>query len=160
MPVKLSDITREIVRLISGENVVGLATHRHLPHERAIYQRHGRCGFAVDVVVEENGGRKLYSVLVEAEAKPRKKLWKSWMEHGGAVTYYLSTRHDETIKVKKKRANYRNGDHLFKQVEAVREAFYRKYKELKARERVEPVRVEEEIFHMVGIGEKDLFLGV
>lgn len=159
MAVRLSQITKEIIGLISGPEVVGLATHRHLPHERAIYLRHGRCGFAVDVAVEEDGERRLYSILVEAEAKPRKKRWKSWMEHGGTVTYTLSEKLEDGFKIRRRKASYRNGDHLFKQVETVRAAFYEKYRELKARERVEP-RIEEEVFHMVGIGERDLFLGV
>ncbi len=160
MVVRLSDIAREIIGLITGPNVVGLATHRHLPHERAIYMRHGRCGFAVDVVVEEDGERRLYAVLVEAEAKATKKRWRSWMELGGQVTYTLSVKTGDGFKVRRRRARYRNGDHLFKQVEAVRSAFYEKYRELKMREQVEPAKIEEEVFHMVGMGERDLYLGV
>jgi len=160
MAVRLSQITKEIVKLISRPDVVGLATHRHLPHERAIYLRHGKCGFAVDVVVEENGVKKLHAILVEAEAKPKKKRWRSWMELGGTVTYILSEKLEDGFKVKRRRAKYRNGEHLFRQVEAVRAAFYEKYRELKAREEVRPVKIEEEVFHMVGMEERDLFLGV
>lgn len=160
MLMRISQITREIIHLISRPEVTGLATHRHLPHERAIYLRHGRCGFAVDVFLEENGEKKLYAVLVEAEAKPRKKRWKSWMELGGTVTYILSEKLEEGFRIRRRKANYRNGDHLFKQVEAVRAAFYEKYRELKAREEVAPARIEEEVFHAVGVDERDLFLGV
>ncbi len=160
MVVKISEITNEIVGLISRDNVVGLATHRHLPHEKAIYMRHGVCGFAVDVMLEEDGGRNLYSILVNAEAKPGKKIVDNWMKYSGRVTYYLTVKTDKGFKVKKKTSTYRDGEHLFKQVEEVRQAFYRKYKELKMKQEVAPIKVEEEIFHMVGIEERDLFLGV
>ncbi|MEN2974609.1 MAG: hypothetical protein ABDH32_03405 [Candidatus Caldarchaeales archaeon] len=160
MVLKISEITSEIVDLISRDNVVGLATHRHLPHEKAIYVRHGRCGFAVDLMVEETGSRNLYSILVNAEAKPKKKIVENWMEQGGRIVYYLTVKTDKGFKIKKKFSTYKNGEELFKQVEEVRQAFYRKYRELKMKREVEPVKVEEEVFHMVGIEERDLFLGV
>jgi hypothetical protein len=160
MVVKISDLTSEIVSLISRENVVGLATHRHLPHEKAIYMKHGVCGFAVDVMLEENDRRNLYSILVTVEAKPRKKIVDDWMKYGGRVTYYLTVKTDRGFKTRKKISTYRDGEQLFKQVEEVRQAFYRKYRELKMKQEVAPVKVEEEIFHMVGIEERDLFLGV
>ncbi|MEM0078952.1 MAG: hypothetical protein QXK95_02855 [Nitrososphaerota archaeon] len=156
----MSQITNEIVQLISRDNVVGLATHRHLPHEKAIYMKHGRCGFSIDIMVEEAGSKKLYSVLVEVEAKPKKRTIENLMEVGGKVTYYLSMKTDKGIKITKKTSTYKNGEELFKQVEEVRQAFYRKYRELKMKVGAEPVKVEEEIFHMVGIEERDLYLGV
>ena len=159
MAVRLSSIAREIIKLISRPSVVGLATHRHLPHERAIYLRHGRCGFAIDVLLREDGSEKLYSILVEAAAKPMKRRIRSFMKLGGTVTYQLSERTEDGVRIKRRRASYRSGDQLFKEVEAVRAAFYKKYRELKAAERVEPIRVEEEIFHAVGISD-DLLLGV
>lgn len=160
MVAKISEITKEIVDLLSRDNVVGLATHRHLPHEKAIYMRHGVCGFSVDVMVEEDSVKTLYSILVTAEAKPRKKIVDNWMKYGGRVIYYLTVKTEKGFKTKKRASTYRDGEHLFKQVEEVRQAFYRKYKELKTKQEVAPVKVEEEIFHMVGIEERDLFLGV
>jgi len=160
MVVRISSITKEIVNLISRPDVIGLATHRHLPHERAIYLKHGRCGFAVDILVEEDGGKKLYSVLVEVSTKAAKRRVKSFMKLGGTVVYQLSERAEDGFRIRKRRrANYRNGEHLFKQVEIVRAAFYKKYRELKAREKVKPMKIKEEIFHAVGIAD-DLLLGV
>lgn len=153
-------ITREIVELISKPGVVGLATHRHLQHERAIYLRHGKCGFAIDVLVQEEGGKKLYSILVEAEVKRTKRKFKSFMELGGTVTYQLSERVGDTFKIKKRRLAYRSGDELFHQVELVRSAFYDKYRQLKMAEGVEPQRIEEEVFHAVGISPDEMLLGV
>ncbi|MEM1584429.1 MAG: hypothetical protein QXF28_07845 [Nitrososphaerota archaeon] len=160
MVVKISEITEEIVDLLSKDNVVGLATHRHLPHEKAIYMRHGVCGFSIDVMLEEGGVKTLYSILVNAEAKPKKKIVDNWIKYGGRVTYYLTVKSEKGLKTKKKISTYRDGEHLFRQVEEVRQAFYRKYKELKMKQEVAPVKLEEEIFHMVGIEERDLFLGV
>ncbi|MEM3620833.1 MAG: hypothetical protein QXO45_06850, partial [Nitrososphaerota archaeon] len=84
----------------------------------------------------------------------------NWMKYGGRVTYYLTVKSEKGLKTKKKISTYRDGEHLFRQVEEVRQAFYRKYKELKMKQEVAPVKLEEEIFHMVGIEERDLFLGV
>ena len=153
-------ITREIIEIISRPNVVGLATHRHLPHERAIYLKHGRCGFAVDVVVEENGVRKLYSILVEAEVKRTRRKFKSFMELGGTIHYQLSEKLEDGFKIKRRKLAYRNGEELFHQVELVRSAFYEKYRELKTREGVEPSKIDEEIFHAAGIEPNEMLLGV
>ena len=153
-------ITREIIEIISRPNVVGLATHRHLPHERAIYLKHGRCGFAVDVVVEENGVRKLYSILVEAEVKRTRRKFKSFMELGGTIHYQLSEKLEDGFKIKRRKLAYRNGEELFHQVELVRSAFYEKYRELKTKEGVEPSKIDEEIFHAAGIEPNEMLLGV
>ena len=90
MSIRQLSVTREIIDLISNPNVVGLATHRHLPHERAIYLKHGKCGFAIDVLVEEDGIRKLYSILVEAEVERTRRKFKSFMELRGTIYYQLS----------------------------------------------------------------------
>ena len=153
-------VTREIIEIISRPNVVGLATHRHLPHERAIYLKHGRCGFAVDVVVEENGVRKLYSILVEAEVKRTRRKFKSFMELGGTIYYQLSEKLEDGFKIKRRKLTYRNGEELFHQVELVRSAFYEKYRELKTKEGVEPSKIDEEIFHAAGIEPNEMLLGV
>lgn len=153
-------ITREVVELVSRPDVVGLATHRHLQHERAVYLKHGKCGFAIDVALQEGGVKKLYSILVEAEAKRTKKKFKSFMELGGTVIYQLSERVGDTFKIKRRRLAYRSGDEFFHQVELVRSAFYDKYRQLKAAEGVEPQKIEEEVFHAVGISPDEMLLGV
>ncbi|MCD6536975.1 MAG: hypothetical protein J7K49_08140 [Thaumarchaeota archaeon] len=153
-------ITKEIVSLLSKPEVIGLATHRHLQHERAIYLKHGRCGFAIDVLVREGGERKLYSILVEAEVKRTKRKFKSFMELGGTVSYQLSEKIGDTFKIKRRKLTYRNGEELFHQVDLVRSAFYEKYRQLKAAEGIEPSRIEEEIFHAVGISPDEMLLGV
>jgi len=160
MSLRELSVTREIIELISRPNVVGLATHRHLPHERAIYLKHGRCGFAVDVLVEEDGAKKLYSILVEAEVKRTRRRFKSFMELGGTIHYQLSEKIDGGFRLRRRRLTYRNGEELFHQVELVRAAFYQKYRELKSREGVEPSRISEEIFHAAGISPDEMLLGV
>ena len=160
MSLRELPVTKEIIEIISRPNVVGLATHRHLPHERAIYLKHGRCGFAVDVVVEENGVRKLYSILVEAEVKRTRRKFKSFMELGGTIYYQLSEKLEDGFKIKRRKLTYRNGEELFHQVELVRSAFYEKYRELKTKEGVEPSKIDEEIFHAAGIEPNEMLLGV
>lgn len=153
-------VTREIVELISRPEVIGLATHRHLQHERAIYLKHGKCGFAIDVVLQEGEEKKLYSILVEAEVKRTGRKFKSFMELGGTVIYQLSEKVGDTFKIKRRKLAYRNGDELFHQVDLVRSAFYDKYRQLKAAEGVEPQKIYEEIFHAVGISPDEMLLGV
>jgi len=159
MSVRQLSVTREIIDLISKPNVVGLATHRHLPHERAIYLKHGKCGFAIDILVEESGGRKLYSILVEAEAERRRRKFKSFMDLGGTIVYQLSERVGDGFRIRRRKLGYRSGEELFKQVDMVRSAFYEKYRMLKLKEGAEP-KIEEEIFHAVGIGADEMLLGV
>ncbi|RLG08420.1 MAG: hypothetical protein DRN65_01560 [Thaumarchaeota archaeon] len=153
-------ITKEIIDLLLKPEVIGLATHRHLQHERAIYLKHGRCGFAIDVLVREGGERKLYSILVEAEVKRTKRKFKSFMELGGTVRYQLSQKIGDTFKIKRRKLTYRNGEELFHQVDLVRSAFYEKYRQLKAAEGIEPSRIDEEIFHAAGISPDEMLLGV
>ncbi|MEM2188250.1 MAG: hypothetical protein QXO04_03665 [Nitrososphaerota archaeon] len=161
MAARELSVTREIIELIRRPSVVGLATHRHLPHERAIYMRHGRCGFAIDVLVDEGGTRKLYSILVEAEASIKNEIKiESLMKLGGVIRYQLSEKTDDGFRVIRRELDYRDGEELFHQVDLVRSAFYEKYRELKARAGVGPAKIEEEIFHQVGIGPEELLLGV
>jgi hypothetical protein len=161
MAVRELPATHEIIELIKRPSVIGLATHRHLPHERAIYMRHGRCGFAIDVLVEENGARKLYSVLVEAEANTGdRREFKSFMELGGIIRYQFSEKTGDVFRIMRKELSYRDGEELFHQVDLVRAAFYEKYRELKARAGVGPAKIEEEIFHQVGIRPEEMLLGV
>ncbi|MEM0329034.1 MAG: hypothetical protein QXW02_01440 [Nitrososphaerota archaeon] len=161
MAARELSVTREIIELIRRPSVVGLATHRHLPHERAIYMRHGRCGFAIDVLVDEGGTRKLYSILVEAEASIKNEIKiESLMKLGGVIRYQLSEKTNDGFRVIRRELDYRDGEELFHQVDLVRSAFYEKYRELKARAGVGPAKIEEEIFHQVGIGPEELLLGV
>ena len=153
-------VTKEIIALLSKPEVIGLATHRHLQHERAIYLKHGKCGFAIDVLLREGGEKKLYSILVEAEVKRTRRKFKSFMELSGTVSYQLSEKTGDSFKIKKRKLAYRNGDELFHQVDLVRSAFYEKYRQLKAAEGIEPSRIEEEIFHAVGISSDEMLLGV
>jgi len=160
MTARQLPVTREIVELISRPEVVGLATHRHLQHERAIYLKHGRCGFAIDVAVMDKEGKKIYSILVEAEVKRTRRRFKSFMELGGTILYQISEKVGDSFKIKRRRLAYRNGDELFHQVDIVRSAFYEKYRQLKAAEGVEPSRIDEEVFHAVGITPDEMLLGV
>ncbi|MEM1655204.1 MAG: hypothetical protein QXY27_02590 [Nitrososphaerota archaeon] len=161
MAARELSVTREIIELIRRPSVVGLATHRHLPHERAIYMRHGRCGFAIDVLVDEGGTRKLYSILVEAEANIKNEIKiESLMKLGGVIRYQLSEKTNDGFRMMRRELEYRDGEELFHQVDLVRSAFYEKYRELKARAGVGPAKIEEEIFHQVGIGPEELLLGV
>ena len=153
-------ITKEIVDLVSRRDVVGLAAHRHFQHERAIYLKHGRCGFAIDVLVRDKEGKKLYSILVEAEAKRTRRRFKSFMELGGTVTYQLSEKTGDRFKIKRRRLTYRNGDELFRQAGLVRAAFYEKYRELKLAEGAEPAKIDEETFYAAGISPGEMLLGV
>lgn len=161
MAARELSVTREIIELIRRPSVVGLATHRHLPHERAIYMRHGRCGFAIDVLVDEGGTRKLYSILVEAEASIKNEIKiESLMRLGGVIRYQLSEKTNDGFRVIRRELDYKDGEELFHQVDLVRSAFYEKYRELKVRAGVGPAKIEEEIFHQVGIGPEGLLLGV
>ncbi|MEM1711768.1 MAG: hypothetical protein QXU12_05185 [Nitrososphaerota archaeon] len=161
MAARELSVTREIIELIRRPSVVGLATHRHLPHERAIYMRHGRCGFAIDVLVDEGGTRKLYSILVEVEANIKNEIKiESLMKLGGVIRYQLSEKTNDGFRMMRRELEYRDGEELFHQVDLVRSAFYEKYRELKARAGVGPAKIEEEIFHQVGIGPEELLLGV
>ncbi|MDJ0269522.1 MAG: hypothetical protein NXY59_03045 [Aigarchaeota archaeon] len=155
-------LTSEVVSLIESRDVVGLATHRHYPHERMIYSRFGRCGFAIDVVRMEGGVRKLYSILVEARADAGSGLVRSFAELPGEVTYTIARISPEGVESSVKTARYRNAEELFQAVETVRQAFYRKYRELKAAEEkaAEPTRIGEEVFHQAGLSWDELNLGV
>jgi len=158
----VASLTSEVVSLIESGDVVGLATYRHYPHERMVYARFGRCGFSIDVARMERGVRQLYSLLVEARAAAGGKRVKSFADMPGEVTYTLAKISPEGVEHTVKTASYKNSDELFKAVESVRQAFYRKYRELKAVEEKEfqPTRIGEEVFHQVGLSGDELHLGV
>ncbi|MCS7158791.1 MAG: hypothetical protein N0A16_13855 [Blastocatellia bacterium] len=154
------EITSEIVGLISSENVVGLATHRHYPRERIIYSRFGRCGFAIDVVKLVAGSRVLYSILVEAEAENKSEVVQDFFMLPGKVVYTLSEQTPSGRTIKRKTATYQNGEELFSRVEEVRRAFYSVYSKLKEQEKTSVAKIGEELFHSVGLTADELHLGV
>ncbi|MEM2872412.1 MAG: hypothetical protein QXX19_00010 [Candidatus Caldarchaeum sp.] len=156
----MSEIVDEIVKLVESEGVVGLATHRHYPREKIIYNRFGRCGFAIDVVKVENGRRRSYSVLVEAEAEAVEGVFQSFLSLPGRIRYFISIQEDGAKKLKLKTETYRNAAELFERVERVRQVFYRVYNSLKQKHREELARVGEEVFHAVGLTADELHLGV
>ncbi|MEM4280684.1 MAG: hypothetical protein QW470_01570 [Candidatus Caldarchaeum sp.] len=153
-------ITDEIIRLIESEGVVGLATHRHYPREKIIYTRFGRCGFAIDVVKIENGLRRTYSVLVEAEAQAPGDFVEDFLSLPGRVRYILSVGESGGKTLKVKNDTYRDASDLFESVERVRRVFYRVYHGLKQKHREEVARIGEEVFHAVGLTADELHLGV
>ena len=156
-------LAREVAEFIEEENVVGLATHRHYPHERMVYTRFGRCGFAIDVVKQEEGKRKMYSILVEASAeKGKDPKVRSFNNLPGEALMTIAKIEEDGIKHETKKGRYGNAEEFFKAVEHVRQAFYRKYKQLKAVEERKEIetRIGEEIFHQVGLTGNELHLGV
>ncbi len=154
-------LAEEIASFIESSDVVGLATHRHYPHERMIYNRVGVCGFCVDVVKLENGSRRLYTIYVEARAKVGGVV-DSFMNLPGEATLTIAKSTPKGVEVTVRQGGYSNGTEFFNAVEVVRQAFYRKYRELKAAEvkEITPAKVGEEIFHQVGLTDDELSLGV
>ncbi len=153
-------IAEEIIGLITSENVVGLATHRHYPREKMIYSRFGRCGFAIDVVKFENGVRRTYSILVEAEADVKNEVVQDFLTLPGKIRYILSTSKDGGKTLKTKIDVYSDAAELFRRVEEVRQIFYRVYHSLKQRYKEEVAKIGEEVFHAVGLTSDELHLGV
>jgi hypothetical protein len=62
----LNRIADEIVKLLSDPNLVGLATLRHYPMERRIYQKFGVCGFSLMLSFGGEGGSRIIYILVDA----------------------------------------------------------------------------------------------
>ncbi|MCS7129400.1 MAG: hypothetical protein NZ919_02005 [Candidatus Caldarchaeum sp.] len=153
-------VVDEIIGLVESEGVVGLATHRHYPREKIIYNRFGRCGFAIDVVKIEKGQRKNYSVLVEVEAEAEEGVYQSFLDLPGRIRYFLSVQDNLAKKITMRTETYRNASDLFEKVEKVRQAFYRVYNSLKQKQREEVAKVGEEVFHAVGLTADELHLGV
>ncbi len=152
-------LAEEVVALIESPDVVGLATHRHYPHERMIYSRFGKCGFSIDVVRLENGRRRLLSLLVEAEADKTGGIIRDFNTLPGKVTLTLAS-FEDGVEHTVKTGRYSSGNEFFSAVEAVRQAFYRKYTALKLKTPSMAAKVGEEIFHEVGLTADELHLGV
>ncbi|GBC70146.1 hypothetical protein HRbin01_01854 [archaeon HR01] len=155
----VESLAQMVVELIESPDVVGLATHRHYPHERMIYSRFGRCGFSIDVVKMEGGVRRMYSVLVEAEAIRPQGPVKDFTRLPGRVTLIMA-RSGNGFTHTVSTAEYRSGDEFFSAVESVRQAFYRKYTSLRLKAPAAVESVGEEIFHQVGLTADELHLGV
>lgn len=157
----VSELAEWVAGFVESGDVVGLATHRHYPHERLIYSRVGVCGFCIDVVKLENGSRRLYTIYVEARARVGGRVG-SFMSLPGEASLTIAKQTPEGVEVSVRRGEYSNGQELFDAVEAVRRAFYRRYRELKAAEarEIEPAKVGEEVFHQVGLTDDELSLGV
>ncbi|MCS7118210.1 MAG: hypothetical protein NZ957_05450 [Thaumarchaeota archaeon] len=161
MSAKLDRITSEIVRLLNDPSLRGLATLRHYPMEKRIYARFGRCGFALDLQFDSEGGTRHVSILVEAVAKGSGRGGKRGYLHSqGTATAYFVELVGNSRRTRVMRSTYRNLDDLFSQVEKVRAEFYRRYEEVRARVPEAVGRVEAEVFHSIGVREPDLFLGV
>lgn len=160
MKTMKDEVTDEIISLITAENVVGLATHRHYPRERIIYSRFGRCGFAIDVVKMVDGVRKTFSVLVEAYVDTSSDKVEDFFKLPGKILYTLSSPSDGGRVLKRREAAYRDGEDLFSRVERVRRSFYSVYSRLKEKEKEAVTRIGEEIFHAVGLTADELHLGV
>ncbi|MEM0381758.1 MAG: hypothetical protein QXJ88_01595 [Nitrososphaerota archaeon] len=148
-------IVAEVVKLISSPRTTGLATLRHYPMERRIYQRFGTCGFSLEILQSEGDKKRRFYVLVEARARGSAKgPKKSYERVGGDVRCVIAEDVDGVLKYRVLRGRYRNMAELFKSVEDVRSAFYERYRTLK------PGVAEKEIFHVAGIPDDELLLGV
>lgn len=148
-------IVEEIVKLIRDPNTTGLATLRHYPMERRIYRWFGTCGFSLELVRSEGQRRKRVSVLVEARAKGAGRgRSKGYEKSSGVVRCLIAEEVDGTLRYRVLRGSYRNMEELFGAVEAVRSAFYERYRALKPEVR------EKEVFHVAGIPDDELHLGV
>ncbi|MEM1944606.1 MAG: hypothetical protein QXX57_02555, partial [Nitrososphaerota archaeon] len=122
----VSKLAAEVISHIDSPDVVGLATHRHYPHERMIYSRFGKCGFSIDIVRIENGRRRMSSILVEAEAQKPAGTVRDFMSLPGKATLILASIGDG-VEHSVKTETYSSGEEFFGAVESVRQAFYRKY---------------------------------
>ncbi len=148
-------IVEEVVKLISSPSTTGLATLRHYPMERRIYQKFGSCGFSLEILQSEGGKKRRVYVLVEAQARGAGRGRKTGYEKvGGVVRCVIAEDVNGELKYRVLRGRYRNMAELFKSVEEVRSAFYDKYRALK------PGVAEKEIFHAAGIPDDELLLGV
>jgi len=158
---KSNRVVEEVLKLLSDPSLKGLATLRHYPMERQIYARFGRCGFAIDLLVEKDHERKHMSVLVEAVASSSAKTRrKSYEKAGGTITCFIAEIMKDGIKYRTIKSRYSNAKELFGYVERVRTAFYERYRGLKPGVLPGKEAVPGEIFHVAGIPDTELFLGV
>lgn len=154
-------IVKEIVSRLNDPSVVGLATHRHYPQERIIYEHFGRCGFSVDIMLAGRAARGRTYILVEAVAD-RSYRQGSYDNSPGRITCLVVEETGEKRRQLVKKGNYSNKKELFEAVEKIRRSFYNKYnrlREISGRKKDVP-KVSEEVFHEVGISASDIYLGV
>lgn len=154
-------IVKDIVSRLNDAGVVGLATHRHYPQERIIYDHFGRCGFSVDIVFAGRTSRGRTYMLVEAVAD-RVSRQGSYDNSPGRITYLVVEETGESRRQFVKKGSYSNKRELFEVVEKIRRNFYNKYnrlREISGRKKDIP-KVSEEVFHEIGISASDIYLGV
>lgn len=123
MAVGLSRLVKDVISRIEDRRVIGLATYRHYAQELMIYEKFGRCGFAISIIVMDGGRRVTQDLLVEAEARSKKGPFKS---SGGTVSYMLLQEESGKKKLRVLKASYRSQAELFRWVNKVRDAFYRR----------------------------------
>lgn len=119
----LRKLVDDIISRIEDKRVVGLVTYRHYAQELAIYEKFGRCGFAISIFMVDEGRRITQDLLVEVEAKSKKGPFKS---ASGVVRYMVLEEKLGKRKLKLLKASYRNQRELFRWVNKVREVFYRR----------------------------------
>lgn len=119
MRASLKSIIEDILAKIEDKRVIGLITYRHYAEELALYEKFGRCGFAISVVMA-NGGRVTYHMLVEVEKDLRGR------EASGTVRYMLLKEEGGKRKLRVMKAKYRSRADLLRSVERIRRSFYRR----------------------------------
>ncbi|MEM0090004.1 MAG: hypothetical protein QXP86_00445 [Nitrososphaerota archaeon] len=119
MRASLKSIVEDILTKIEDKRVIGLITYRHYAEELALYEKFGRCGFAISVVMA-NGGRITYHMLVEVEKDLRNR------KAGGTVRYVLLKEEGSKRKLDVVKARYRSRIDLLRGVDRIRRSFYRR----------------------------------
>lgn len=119
MRASLKSIVEDMLEKIEDRNVIGLITYRHYAEELALYEKFGRCGFAIGIVMA-NGGRTTYDMLVEVEKDFRGR------GTGGTVRYILSKEEGGKRTLSIVKARYRSREELLRSVDRVRRSFYRR----------------------------------
>lgn len=154
------EVVESITQLIRDPRVIGISTLRHYPMEKRIYNRFGRCGFAIEVVMGEKGTKRAYAVLVEAKARSSGiDRSMTYDDEPGEIECLIAEISREGVRYTTLKGAYSNSAELFGYVEKVRSAFYEKYRALKvSKEEVEKL-ISEEVFHSAGVDASDLFLG-
>ncbi len=158
---KSNIVLDKVLKLLNDPSLKGLATLRHYPMERQIYARFGRCGFAIDLIFEKGREKKHISILVEAMAYASSKGIKtSYEKSRGIITCIIAEISRKGIRYKVIKSKYNNAKELFTYVERVRASFYERYRSLKQGIPPGKEAVPGEIFHIAGIPDTELFLGV
>jgi hypothetical protein len=153
MPI--DKITNEIVKLLQDPNLVGLATLRHYPMERRIYQKFGVCGFSLALSFGDQVPARSVYLLVEARARSSGRSGvPGYDKAGGSVTCIIAEERGGRLRYRRMRGFYDSMEELFRGVERVRSVFYERYRLLK------PGFRPEEVFHAAGVPSDELHLGV